>query len=393
MSPPFELIERPAQLKRVAAELIKEPLIAVDVEADSLYHYTPRVCLIQVSSFRETFLIDPIATKTLTPLDSVLASRHIRKVLHGADYDLRSLFRDYGVIVTNIFDTMIASQFVGDKEPGLAAVMRRRFGIILEKKYQKANWSKRPLSSDMLSYAAQDTMHLLRLYETLKQELTTLGRLAWVEEECKRLITSCTSNASPSPQASFSEQSETFPPPLFTRFKGAGTLPRRDLAVLENLLQFREKEAMRQDKPPFKVFGNNLIKSLVARKPTDKATLSQTPKIPRRFIERYGNGVLAAVTGALRLPEKQLPSYPSTPRPPSDPEKRLRLKTLKRWRRNCATRLKLHPGLICNNLLLNLLAEIQPKNRADLDRVPELRQWQKEAFGPEIIQALDFQRT
>jgi ribonuclease D len=382
----FELIEERSELERVAALLAKETLIAVDVEADSLYHYAPRVCLLQISCGRRTYLVDPLATGTLSPLSSVLSSTETRKVFHGADYDLRSLFRDYRIVTNNIFDTMIASQFVGDKAPGLAAVIHRRFGITLEKKYQKANWSKRPLSNDMLSYAAQDTVHLLKLYKELKRELTAKGRLEWVEEECECLTTTCTSP--PTSQADDSEQEDKPHMPLFRRFKGAGTMNRRDLAVLENLLRFRENEAMQQDKPPFKVFGNNVIKTLVAVKPADETALAKTPKLPRNFIKKYGRGALRAVAEAVRLPENRLPSYPSSPRPPANPEKQMRLKGLKRWRRKCASRLKLQPGLICNNVLLNRLADVQPTSLADLDRIPEIRRWQKETFGEEIIKEL-----
>ena len=385
MSQRFEVIESRSELKRIASKLAEESLVAVDIEADSLYHYLPRICLVQFSSAKETFLIDPLATRTLAPLHPLLTSTKTRKVFHGADYDLRSLFREYSIIVNNIFDTMIASQFVGDKEPGLGAVMKHRFDVVLEKKYQKANWSKRPLTGDMLAYAAQDTAHLLKLYTELRKELAAKGRLAWVEEECEHLIAGCTS-ASCRAQGGGNGPDNT---PLFKRFKGAGTMARRDLAVLENILRFRESEAMRQDKPPFKVFGNNLIKTLVTTKPADTSALAQTPKLPRNFMRRYGKGVLAAIREALRLPTGRLPSYPSEPRPPNNPEKQLRLQELKRWRRRCAARLKLQPGLLCNNVLLNLLAERQPTRVTDLDQIPEIRNWQKEAFGGEIIHVLN----
>lgn len=385
----YELIQDRSGLKDVCSRLWGEPLLAVDVEADSLYHYTPRVCLVQISSSKRNFLIDPLSIGSLGPLRSVLYSKKVRKLFHGGDYDLRSLFRDFSICVNNIFDTMIGSQFVGDEEPGLAAVIHRRFGITLDKKYQKANWSRRPLSDEMLSYAAHDTAHLLDLYKQVREELTAKGRLAWVEEECHRLAVACTSNSISPPDISDPDWSGEDRSPLFKRFRGAGTMSPRDLAVLENLLVFRERAAMRQDKPPFKVFGNELIKTLTLAKPTTKKALEELPRLPRNFVKRYGEPVLAAVRHGLSIPENRLPRYPSSPRPPYNPDKQLRLKRLKRWRRRCADRLQLPPGLICNNTLLDLLAESHPSTMRDLEKIPELRQWQRDVFGQEVLQALN----
>jgi len=146
----FRLIHTLSELKSLCTDLGREKILALDTEADSLYHYFPKVCLIQISTNRHAFVIDPIAIKTIDPLGPLLASQKIKKVFHGADYDVRSLFRDFTIKVNNLFDTMVASQFIGENEPALAAVVKRRFGAILDKKYQRANWSKRPLSRDMM---------------------------------------------------------------------------------------------------------------------------------------------------------------------------------------------------------------------------------------------------
>jgi len=192
MASPFRFIQTLSDLTHLCSELAGEKALGVDTEADSLHHYYPKVCLIQISTNQHTFLIDPLAIETMAPLAPLFASHKTKKMFHGADYDLRSLFRDFGMRVNNLFDTMVASQFTGEKEAALATVVKKRFGIAMDKKYQRANWSKRPLSTAMMVYAARDSAHLIRLYGELREELKSLGRLSWVEEECEILSLACT---------------------------------------------------------------------------------------------------------------------------------------------------------------------------------------------------------
>ncbi len=397
MTPDFQMIETLSQLESLSKRLSQEKVLAFDMEADSLHHYFPKVCLIQTSTVEETFLIDPLTIRTIDPLRPVLENNRIVKVFHGGDYDLRSIYRDYAIQVHNVFDTMIASQFLGEKEVGLAAALKKRFGVLLNKKYQRANWSKRPLPHDMLFYAAQDTAHLIAFYRELRRELERKGRLAWVDEECELLPIECTTGVrsseadSPGEEVGDGSTAMKSPPktPLFKRFKGAGTLAPRDLAVLEGLLAFREKRAMQQDRPPFKLFGNTLIKTLVQEKPTDYADLSKLPHLPADFMRRYAKGALRAIKEGLALPENRLPTYPRTPRPPRNFKKQDRLKRLKKWRDTKARELQLEAGLICNNVLLSALAEAHPKAMDGLESIAGMRAWQKKALGREIIQTLD----
>ncbi len=388
MDPQFELIENLSDLEAIANDLSTQKLLAIDIEADSLHHYFPKVCLIQISTTQHTFIIDPLAIQTIKPLHQVLESKNIRKLFHGADFDLRSLSRDYSIKVNNIFDTMIGSQFLGEEEPGLAAVLKKRFDVDLNKKYQRANWSKRPLGHDMLVYAAHDTTYLFRLYSEVKQELSFKERLSWVEEECKRLSIECATATKPTPVEQGTNGQILDSTPLFMRFRGAGAMTQKDLAVLERLLRFRERRAMEQDKPPFKIFGNILIKELVKEKPTDHSELEKLHRLPRNFMERYAKDTLAAIKAGLAIQKDHLPAYPKIPRPPNNLPKQARLKTLKKWRTTKVSQLKIYPGLICNNYLLNELAEKNPAHINDLKEVPQMRIWQKEFFGKEIVDVL-----
>jgi len=378
----FRLIHTLSDLKSLCRDLRREDVLALDTEADSLYHYFPKVCLIQISTNRHAFVIDPIAIKTLDPLRPLLASQKIKKVFHGADYDVRSLFRDFTMKVNNLFDTMVASQFIGETEPALAAVVKRRFGAILDKKYQKANWSKRPLSRDMMLYGARDTVYLIRLYHELVEELKAKGRLSWVQEECEILSRDGRTGDKGA------ERTPTGRAPLFKRFKGAGKMAPRDLAVLENILVFRENMAMEKDRPPFRLFSNRVIQDLVRAKPTHRAALRKIQHLPADFIRRYADGVLRAIQGGLELPGDRLPLYPRVRRRPQAPEKQARLKRLKRWRGLKAKELEMQTGLICNNVLLDALAEDNPKGMHGLKAIPGMKVWQRETFGSEIIEVL-----
>src|SRR5512136_2826215 len=181
------MITTTAALEQAVSRMSGEPLLAWDLEADSMHHYREKVCLLQISTPTENLVIDPLAGLDLSSLAPIMADPAIRKVFHGADYDIRSLYRDFGIEVRNLFDTMVACQFLGEKEVGLAAVLLKRFGAELDKRYQKADWSKRPLSAEVIEYAVRDTSLLIGLYGQLADELRTKGRLAWVEEESQLL--------------------------------------------------------------------------------------------------------------------------------------------------------------------------------------------------------------
>ncbi|MDY6989520.1 MAG: HRDC domain-containing protein [Thermodesulfobacteriota bacterium] len=395
--PPFRLIQTLPDLRRLCRELSGHTVVGVDTEADSLYHYFPKVCLIQISTPQDTFVVDPLSIQTMDPLHAIFADHGIKKVFHGADYDVRSLFRCFGMEVNNLFDTMVASQFLGEKEAALAAVVKKRFGIALDKKYQRANWSKRPLNHDMILYAAHDSACLIKLYGELEAALRSKGRLGWLEEECEILSRDAVGNGNPvhrdanrakSLKGHVPEGTNRAAPPLFRRFKGAGRLVARDLAVLEEILQFRERIAMEKDKPPFRIFPNSVIQKLVKAKPVHRAALKSFRELPPDFMKRYADGVLDAIQRALALPGSSLPSFPKTPRPPRDRKKEARLRLLKTWRGLKARDLELEPGLMCNNHLLQAFAEQDPRHVDDLKAIEKMRIWQRKAFGQEIIQVL-----
>src|SRR5438128_1127786 len=164
-----------------------QPVVAVGTEADSLHSYFDKVCLIQMSILGEDLIVDPLKKLDLAPFGALLADRGVLKVLHGADYDLRILDRDFGYTISNVVDTSICAQLLGYEGIGLAALLERHFGVQLDKSHQRADWAMRPLPRNMLEYAATDTRHLIPLAEKLRAELEALGRWEWAAEEFSRL--------------------------------------------------------------------------------------------------------------------------------------------------------------------------------------------------------------
>jgi ribonuclease D len=293
--------------------------------------------------------------------------------MHGADYDIRSLHRDFGIEVQNLFDTMLASRFLGITEFGLAALLKARFGIELNKKYQKADWSKRPLSPEMSAYAAADTSDLLPLYDELNAELIEKGRIGWLEEECSLLC-----------QARVTEKEG----PLFLSCKGAGKLKGRSLAVLEELLQLRDRLARDLDRPPFKVISAETLLEAAEKRPRTPADLSGIKGMTPGQVQRFGERILAAVSAGLALPEDELPRFPRQRREePSDGAKE-RLKHLKSWRERYSSAQRLDPGVVAPNWLLESAADLRPSTFAALDGIAGMRAWQKGAYGMELLKEL-----
>lgn len=358
------LITDQENLNRLVERLSEESVLAFDLEADSLHHYTEKVCLIQVSSPSETRLIDPLSALDVRALAPIFANPAVKKIFHGADYDMRSLYRDFGITVVNLFDTMIASQFLGESEFGLAALLKKRFGVELDKRYQKADWSKRPLSPEMMEYAMKDTSLLISLYGQLEAELKVKGRLAWVEEESE-LVAGVRAS---------SREGEL----MCLRFKGANKMKPRELAVLEELLRFRDEKARAADVPPFKVLGNDLLRELAEKQPRSNFELVGIHTMSSKLIERLGRGLLQAVAAGLALPQDKLPQAQSGRRPVLDRLQDERVKRLKVWREAKSAQLGLGVGLVANNTLLEALAE-PGASQATL-----LKRWQCEAFGDEL---------
>ncbi len=369
----YEWIETPPRLEEVARILGQAKIIGVDLEADSMYHYFEKVCLLQISTESASYILDPLALKDLSALRPVFSNPRIRKVFHGSDYDIRSLYRDFRLEVENIFDTQLACKFLGLRETGLEALLRSRFQVELNKKYQRADWSRRPLSPEMVEYAAMDGRYLIPLARMLEAELEVKGRLSWVEEEC--LLLSKVRFAPPRQG------------PLYLRVKGAFLLDPRSLAVLEALLEFREAQARKSDLPPFKVLGNEPLLELAIKKPLRLEDLEAGKVLSRKQSDRYGASLLGEIHRAVAIPEEDLPVYPRDGRKDLSSSARKRLKALKAWRDMRAKHLGMEPGILINNALMNAFVLKNPRSIKEMEGISGLKKWLQNNFGREILAA------
>jgi ribonuclease D len=370
-----DLIEKQADLAQFFGRLRTEPLVAVDTEAASFHRHKDRVYLLQISSRNETAVIDPLSVDNLAPLGEVLADPSVEVVFHDADYDLRLLRQEYGLNASNLFDTRVAAQLLNEPGVGLAALLEKYLGVHLDKRYQRADWSARPLSPEMLEYAAADTRHLPQLRDILRDRLSQMGRLDWAQEEFALLA-----------GVRWSAPANDEPP--YLRMKGAKALDGRGLAVLRELFQWRDDLAQRTDRAAFRILNNEPMLVMAKSPPSDLAALKEVRGIGPEQAERRGKDILAAVRRALAIPEGELPRIPRPARRAQDPAYEARLERLKAVRNQLALRYDLAPGVLCSNGTLEAIARITPLSLDDMSAIRELRRWQIREFGSELLAAL-----
>lgn len=348
--------------------------VALDTEGASFHRFVDRIYLLQLSTRDRHAIIDPLPIAAPAALGALLEDAAVQVVFHDADYDLRLLHQDYGWHVRNIFDTRIAAQLLGIRQFGLAALLEQEFGVKLDKKHQRADWSMRPLPREMLDYAAQDTRHLLDLRDVLARRLERAGRAHWAAEEFQRLE----GLRWPAEDAALA----------FLRVKGARDLNRRELAVLRELVPWRDATARTLDRATFRVVGNETLLELARQQPTSVAGLTAVKGMPRGILEARGAEIVAAVERGLAVPEKDLPRFPRAPRWDKDPEFDARVSALRTVRDEVAARLDLDPGVLCARDRIEAVARKRPTDGDALAEVEELRGWQREVLGEGFLKAL-----
>jgi ribonuclease D len=348
--------------------------IAVDTEGASFHRFIDRIYLLQITTRERSAIIDPLPIGMPARLGEILQDPDVEVVFHDADYDLRLLHQDYGWHVNRIFDTRVAAQLLGIKAFGLAALLDQFFGVKLDKKHQRADWSLRPLTRGMLDYAAQDTRYLLDLRDELKSRLEKLGRWEWAREEFDRL------------EGTKWEQDDGSQ--AFFRIKGARDLTRRELALLRELVPWRDSVAREVDRATFRVMGNEVLLEIARTAPKSVKELSSLKGMPRGILDRGASAILGAVQRGIEVAEEHLPKFPRAPKWEHDDDFDSRVAKLKSVRDAAATRLLLDPGVLCSRERLEAVARKKPEKLRDLEDVPGLRRWQIAEMGDDFIAAL-----
>jgi ribonuclease D len=387
---PLWIIEDQADVPRLAARLARAEVIGVDTESDSMYRYQEKVCLIQFTDTEGDIILDPLRARDLSALRPVFADRRIVKIFHGADYDVVSLKRDFGFQTKNLFDTLIAAQFLGLEGLGLADLIGRYFGEPLDKKFQKHNWSERPLLDEHLEYARGDTHWLPALREILLRALRRAGRVRHHTEECRYIERRKWTR-------------KPFDPEGWLRIKRTGHLDDDGRRVLRQLYLYRNEQARDLDRPPYKVLGDSLLIEVAERRPTTRDDLDRALPRQHALKRRHAGPLVEAVRKGL-ADTRPLPTNQSHRRDEEDeddvlPGVTVRLTgrnaervflALKDWRnrltegRNAVT-----PYAVASNSVLKLIAKARPFDLDELSALPEVRRWQVRDHGEDILDVLD----
>ena len=369
-------IKTAADIDALVTSLKGAKALSIDTEADGLHHYPVKLCLVQIADDRgRGHLADPLALPTLSPLAPFFADPGVIKVLHAADNDLGYLKRLYGFTVENIFDTAIAARFLGVTSLSLDGLLRDFLGVDPGPSRQKDDWSKRPLSKAQETYALNDVLHLIPLRDRLLEALRAKGRDLWVEEECAAVA------AMPAPE-------RVVDPDAYMRLKSAKDLDGRGLAVLRELANARETLAVKADRPPFMILGNEVLVALAVLKPRDTASILTVKGCTPHVVRRTGEAILAAVERGLAVPEAELPVRRPNPRPRIPGVVQRRSEALRAWRVEAAKRVELDPGVIFPQRLIDRLAHDPPTSVQALAQVEGVGRWRAELFGAELMRRL-----
>jgi ribonuclease D len=368
------LITAKEHLEEVCVEFAKCDRLAFDTESNGFYAHKEKVCLIQISTPTEDFIVDPIAFKDISALGPLFADPRIEKLFHAGEYDVLCLKRDYGFTFANLYDTMIAARILGTKELGLAAAIERHFGIVISKKLQRADWGKRPLTHEMIRYAQGDTHFLMRLADIQKKLLEEKGRMEDAKEAFADL-------------AALEPNLKTFDTEGYWKLVGREDIGGQQMAVLKEIWLYREQQAQSRDRAPFRVMPEDLMVRMAQAMPETRDALAAVRGMSPYILERFASGLLAAVERGKAAP-------PIT-RPPSAAPERKRLsdlewrtfEALRAWRKSRSEKDAVEPVVIMTTENLRTLAIHACRDHGG-DPLGPLSELKRSRYGDDILKVV-----
>lgn len=367
--PPPVWVDRQDKFEHMVAELSAQSCIAVDTESNSLHAYRERVCLIQFSTHKKDYVVDPLVLQDLSALAPLFANPKIEKIFHAAEYDLLCLKRDYGFEFANLFDTMQAARILGYAFVGLDNLLAEKFGIKIDKRHQKADWGARPLTSAQVDYARFDTHYLFQLRDVMEGELREKGRWELALEDfalaCK-----------------VGEPKEKNNGAAWKRFAGRKDLSTRELTIVSELCVCRDRIAEKLDRPVFKVISDDILLDIARKLPEKDVDLAGIG-LSTKQINLWGDDILAATKRGVEAP---LVKREQAKRP-SDALLR-RLEKLKVWRKKLAKEMSVESDIILPKTYLNVLAETPPKNLQELEAAMKESPTRFDKYGTEIYRLI-----
>ncbi len=364
-------------------QLQGQHLIALDTESNSLFRYYPKVCLIQLTTFEDPrnpdpnavidYLIDPLALAHLQPLGELLQNPAVEIVMHAADNDILILQRDFDFEFQTVFDTQLAARILGWQQIGLAAMLQDHFGVVSDKRMQRTDWGRRPLTPQQIMYAQTDTHYLPALRAQMVEELKAAGR--WEEaQEAFAMLRLIDYNEREPTQRSF------------WQMRQLRDVPQDSYGVLEALWQWREAEAQRRDRPPFKIATDQALVKLTLAQPEQLSDLATVGGMGQQQVKQYGKTLLKVIEAGQKQP---IPEPPANDRS-EQPEKSVqnRYDTLRQWRTKTAERRGVAPEIVFSNSILMALAHRMPTSEAEMMEIPEIGPWKAKTYGKELLSVL-----
>ncbi len=368
LSPPV-WVNTTQLLKQMVDDLASQNRVAVDTESNSLHAFREQVCLLQFSSAKTDYLLDPLALKDLSVLAPIFSNPRIEKIFHAAEYDLICLRRDFGFSFVNLFDTMQAARVLGYPAVGLDRMLGDKFKIKIDKRHQKANWAARPLTKEQIHYARLDTHYLFDLRDALEQELREKQRLEYALDDFKRACI-------------MEEQKLRLNGESWERFSGRKDISLRELTVISQLCKWRDQEAEKLNRPPYKVVMDDVFVALAKNRPEQKVDLSAAG-LSEKQIKLWGDQVLGAIRHGVKAPlveRKQVERKQDAVLH--------RLEKLKAWRKSIGLEMKVESDIILPKPYLGLLSENPPKTLDELRDLMKDTPSRVDKFGVEILKVL-----
>lgn len=298
--------------------------------------------------------------------------------MHGADFDMRLLDRDLGIRPRGLFDTQVAASLLGIRELGLSALLERTLDVRISKKYQRADWARRPLPRPMQEYAALDTHHLLELADRLGAELQERGRMEWAQEEFVELQ-----------KVRFEESTVEDPA---ARLKAARKLSDREVHRLREALEWRDGIARERDRAPFRVAGDHVLVDAARQDPDSVEELVDLQGLNSALARQEGDDLVRRFRQVASLDENRVQGLPPREfdgRGRPEPEVEERMRALKADRNRRAEELGIDRGTLLPNALLLELAADPPGDLEAMRSVEGIRRWQVEVLGKQLLRTLE----
>jgi ribonuclease D len=362
-------VDDPQQLQHLCEELSTETVLALDTEFLREKTYYAQLCLIQIATPSLIACIDPIQLNDISPFLTILYDTQKLKVMHSARQDLELFYDITQQVPAPLFDTQIAATLLGyGDQLGYANLVEKMLGVRLAKTHTRTDWSRRPLGRGQMEYAMDDVRYLLQVYQMQTEALEELGRSDWLQKDFAALT---------DPQ--LYQQSEE---DLWQRVRGANTLKGGQLAVLQRLAQWRERQAVEKNRPRRWIVRDDVLLEIARQMPQNASALSKIPGSDG-YLQKHADAVLEVVEQGKAVPPDQWPSTAKFMR--LSPEQEAKVDLLMAVVRTRAAQAHVSPSVLASRKEVECL--VQGKKRCAV-----MFGWRAELVGNELRAILDGER-